>query len=77
MTKFINTDLESESDSELECGTELEESQNLIMTLNNCNVFTHGNCVLHHIWLTDFEQVENLVVIFLTLNNSKSWQRFC
>ena len=41
MTKFIDNELESES-----------ESWNL--TMNNCNHFTHSNFVLNHRWfLTD------------------------
>ena len=45
MIKFINTELESESDSEL-----------FILIQNNCNVFTHRNFVVNHGWLlTDFK----------------------
>ena len=37
MTKFINTELESVSEAELESDTELESKLNLI--LNSCNFF--------------------------------------
>ena len=45
----------------------------IIVTLHNCNVVTHSNFVLNHRWLfTDFKQVKNLVLIFLTLYKSKT-----
>ena len=44
-----------------------------IVTLHNWNFVTHSNFVLNHRWLfTDFKQVKNLVLIFLTLYKSKT-----
>ena len=64
MTKFINTELESESESVLE--PENEFKAELESDTNNCNVFTHF--VLNYRWLlADFEKAKNLVVISQTL----------
>ena len=58
MIKFIEAKLKSESDSELESDIRLELKSDWIIVI----LFQ----------TTDFERVEELVVIFLTLNKSKT-----
>ena len=79
MTKFINTELESDleqNQSESESNQSQSQSKNL--TLNNCNTYTHNifvlnyRCLLLKWLLSDFNQVKNLVAILLTLNRSKT-----
>ena len=72
ITKFINTELESESQSQnLTLNQSQNQSQNL--TLTSCSIFTQSDFALSQRWLlNDFEQVKILVVIFMTLNKSKS-----
>ena len=42
-SKFVNTELESDSASELESDTELKAKLDSDLILNNCNFFTHSN----------------------------------
>ena len=62
MTKFINTELESVSEAELESDTELESKLNLI--LNSCNFFFRWLLLVAYY----FGQVKKILVTLLTLD---------